>query len=138
MKTLKTLVAIAILLPVLACTAFGARAQTVNKWVDKDGVTHFSDQKPAGDEAEVSEIEIPKGAVSEFNAKEVNDRLNTVLQQMEQDRKAREAEAAARKKSRDAEKAGTGRVRETESCRWVVAPRRRSGHWPGSCPTASS
>lgn len=83
----------------------GAQAQTVKKWVDEDGVTHYSDQKPAGDEAEVKEIEIPKGAISEFESQEVNERVNNVLQQMEQDRKAREAEAAEQKKARDAEKA---------------------------------
>jgi hypothetical protein len=85
--------------------ALEVQAQTVNKWVDDKGVTHFSDQKPAGSEADVSEIEIPKGSVSEFDAQEVNERVNSVLQQLEQDRKAREAEAAARTRAREEERA---------------------------------
>ncbi len=96
---------LAILLLAVAAPAVDTQAQTVNKWVDEDGVTHFSDQKPVGNETEVREIEIPKGAVSEFESREVNERLNNVLQQMEQDRKAREAEAEERKKAREAEQA---------------------------------
>lgn len=95
----------AICILILGAAVGDLPAQTVNKWVDEDGVTHFSDQKPAGDAAEVKEIEIPKGSVSEFESQEVNERLNNLLQQMEQDRKAREAEAAAQKKAREAEQA---------------------------------
>jgi len=95
----------AICVLVLGVAAGGVQAQKVNKWVDEDGVTHFSDQKPVGDDADVNEIEIPKGAVSEYESEKVNERVNSVLQQMEQDRKAREAEAAAQKKAKEAREA---------------------------------
>ena len=96
---------LAILLLLPAAMALEVQAQTVNKWVDDEGVTHFSDQRPAGGDTDVREIEIPQGSVSEFDAGEVNERVNSVLQQLEQDRKAREAEAAARIKAREEEKA---------------------------------
>ena len=101
--TIHSSLAILLLLP--AAMALEVQAQTVNKWVDDEGVTHFSDQKPAGSDADVREIEIPKGSVSQFDAREVNERVNSVLQQLEQDRKAREAEAAARSKARQEEQA---------------------------------
>ncbi|HKJ52464.1 MAG TPA: DUF4124 domain-containing protein [Gammaproteobacteria bacterium] len=44
----------------------------MNEWVDEDGVTHISNQKPVGDDTEAKEIEIPKGAVSEFRSQKVN------------------------------------------------------------------
>ncbi|HEY5738483.1 MAG TPA: DUF4124 domain-containing protein [Gammaproteobacteria bacterium] len=101
--TIHSSLAILLLLP--AAMALEVQAQTVNKWVDDEGVTHFSDQKPAGSDADVREIEIPKGSVSQFDAREVNERVNSVLQQLEQDRKAREAEAAARIRVREEEQA---------------------------------
>lgn len=94
-----------IFLLLLGVTAFDAQAQTVKKWVDEQGVTHYSDQEPPGGDAEVKEVEIPRGSVSEFEAEEVNKRLNSVLEQMEKDREAREEEAAEQKKAREAEKA---------------------------------
>jgi hypothetical protein len=80
------------------------RAQTVNTWVDEEGVTHFSDQKPA-DGAAVEEIEVPEASVTEFESEDVNERINRQLQQFEQDRMAREQEAEARKKARAVEEA---------------------------------
>lgn len=80
------------------------RAQTVNTWVDEEGVTHFSDQKPA-DGAAVEEIEVPEASVTEFESEDVNERINRQLQQLEQDRMAREQEAEARKKARAVEEA---------------------------------
>ena len=95
---------VTILFFVVAAMASGLQAQTVQKWVDEDGVTHFSDQKPASNKSEVREIEIPSDALSGYDSKEVNQRLNTVIQQMEQDRMAREREFAAQKRAREAEK----------------------------------
>ena len=93
-----------ILLPLLAGIPVQANAQTVQKWVDEEGVTHYSDQKPAASKSEVKEVEIPKDAVSGYDSEEVNQRLNTVIQQMEQDRRMREQEFAAQKRAREAAK----------------------------------
>lgn len=82
---------------------FGASAQTVNRWVDEDGVTHYSDQQPVAGEAE--EIKVPDAGVTEFEASKANERIQKQLQQIEQDRKTREAETAQKKKARALEEA---------------------------------
>ena len=78
----------------------GAYAQTVKKWVDEEGVTHYSDQKPAEGESAVEEIEVPEAAVTEFESEEASERIKKQLQQMEQDRLAREQEAEAKEKAK--------------------------------------
>lgn len=75
-------------------------AQTVKKWVDEDGVTHYSDQKPAGAEGDVKEIDVPDANVTEFESEEASERIQKQLQQLEQDREAREAEAKAKEEAR--------------------------------------
>lgn len=95
----------AIFLVVPIAAAIEARAQTVKTWVDDQGVTHYSDQKPVEDGAEIREIELPEAAVTEFESESVNQRINKQLQQMEKDRKAREQEAEASKRARAVEKA---------------------------------
>jgi hypothetical protein len=87
------------------CVFSGARAQTINTWVDEEGVTHYSDQKPAGQGSEVKEIEVPKSSVSEFESEAVNERINRQLQKLEQDRKAREQQAEEQKRAKTAEEA---------------------------------
>lgn len=94
-----------LLLFVALSAASAARAQTVNTWVDDEGVTHYSDQKPVDDGAEVREIEVPEGSVSGFESEDVNERINRQLQQLEQDRLAREQEAEERKRARAVEEA---------------------------------
>jgi hypothetical protein len=102
---MKTSVTTAILLWALSLAAIEVHAQTVNKWVDEEGVTHYSDQKPVNDGAEVREIDIPEAPVSEYDSGEVTDRINKQLQQMQQDREAREREAEAAEKARAADEA---------------------------------
>ncbi|MDH3762807.1 MAG: DUF4124 domain-containing protein [Gammaproteobacteria bacterium] len=80
--------------------AIPASAQTVKKWVDEDGVTHYSDQKPAGGDAEVKEIEVPDANVTEFESEQTSQRIEKQLRELEQDRKAREAEAKAKEEAR--------------------------------------
>jgi len=81
----------------LSFAALPAQAQTVKKWIDEDGVTHYSDQNPVAGEAEVEEIDVPEaGVVTETGTQEVNQRIQKQLQQMEQDRKGREQAAQQR------------------------------------------
>jgi hypothetical protein len=94
-----------LLLLVALSAVSGAGAQTVNTWVDDEGVTHYSDQKPVDDGAEVREIKVPEGSVSEFESEDVNERINRQLQQLEQDRLEREQEAEERKRARAVEEA---------------------------------
>jgi UPF0716 family protein affecting phage T7 exclusion len=78
------------------------QSQTVKKWVDEDGVTHYSDRQPAAGEVEVEEVDVPEaGVVTEIDTQEANQRIQKQLEQLEQDRKAREQEA----RQRDTEKA---------------------------------
>lgn len=88
---------------ILVATA--APAQTVKKWVDEEGVTHYSDQLPASGGTEVREVEIPEGSVTEFESQEVNERLQKQLQELEQAREAREQEREAADRARDLEQA---------------------------------
>lgn len=89
----------------LSFAAFPAYAQTVKKWVDEDGITHYSDQKPSGDEGEVKEVEVPKANVTEYETEEANERIQKQLQKMEQDRKAREEAAQAKERAKAIEEA---------------------------------
>jgi DNA invertase Pin-like site-specific DNA recombinase len=103
--TMKILVTTAILLSALSLAASEAHAQTIKKWVDEEGITHYSDQKPVNDGAEFREVEIPEASVSEYESNIVNERINNQLQQMQQDREAREREAEARERARAANEA---------------------------------
>lgn len=80
--------------------AIPASAQTVKKWVDEDGVTHYSDQKPAGAGDGIREIEVPDANVTEFESEEANKRIENKLRQLQQDRKSREAESEAKEEAR--------------------------------------
>lgn len=46
----------------LACLAAPLQAEMIHKWVDADGVTHYSDAPPAGRETEATGIELPAAA----------------------------------------------------------------------------
>ena len=104
LATRKSITTLILLLASIS-TATGLRAQTVNTWVDDDGVTHYSDQKPAGDDTGIKQIEVPEAAVTGFESETVNERINKQLQQLEQDRVAREREAEARKRTKAVEEA---------------------------------
>lgn len=97
---MKSSVIVTSILFAFSIAAIPASAQTVKKWVDEDGVTHYSDQQPAGGDAEVKEIEVPDANVTEFESEQTSQRIETQLRQLEQDRKAREAEAKAKEEAR--------------------------------------
>ncbi len=82
-----------------------ALAQTIQKWVDEDGVTHYSDKKPAAGEVEVKEVEIPEANVTIIDSKEITERVKKQAQQLEQERKAREQAAQEKEEARAVEEA---------------------------------
>ena len=79
---------------------FSAPAQTVHKWVDEEGTPHYSDQKPASDETEVNEIEVPSGDTVKTESEETNTRIKDQLQKMQQDRAKREQMQQEEEKAR--------------------------------------
>lgn len=81
------------------------QAQTVKTWVDEQGVTHYSDQAPVGGEAEVEVIVVPAAAMTGYETEEANERIQKQLEQLEQDRRAREQAAEHRQKTRALEEA---------------------------------
>ena len=93
----------AALLFALSFVALPANAQTVKKWVDEDGVTHYSDQQPAEGEAE--EIEVPDANVTEFDSQSAQERIEKKLEELEAERKAREQAAEQREKTEALEEA---------------------------------
>ena len=66
----------------------GAHAQTVNKWVDEEGTTHYSNRKPAAAETGVNKIEVPAAGTAKTETEEVNSRINNQLQKMQQERRS--------------------------------------------------
>lgn len=118
----------------LSFVALPAYAQTVKTWVDEDGVTHYSDQKPSGDEAEVKEVEVPKANVTEFETEEANERIQKQLQQMEQDRKAREEAAQAKERARAIEEAIEREPLEAEEKKKKKKGRSYDGPYPKPPP----
>ena len=56
--------ALASALAIVACAGGIAGAQTLYKWVDRDGKTHYSDKAPAGFKGEVTRIEADAPAAS--------------------------------------------------------------------------
>ena len=84
----------------LVFTVGSAQAQTVKKWVDEEGVTHYSDQKPVDSEPGVKEIEVPETNVTPVDTEDANKRIQEQLKKMEQDRLAREQEARENEEAR--------------------------------------
>ena len=102
---MKITVIAAILLLGFSFNALPVRAQTVKTWVDEQGVTHYSDQKPVGADSEVKEIEVPEAGVNEYETEETNKRIQEQLEQLEKDRKAREQAAEEKERARAIEEA---------------------------------
>ena len=116
-------------------TAQQAPAQTVKKWVDEEGVTHYSDQLPAEGGTEIREIEVPEGSVTEFESQEVNERLRKQLQELEQAREAREQEREAAERARELEQALEREpVAEPEKKKKKDRDRPYSGPYPKPLP----
>jgi hypothetical protein len=89
----------------LIFTVGSAHAQTVKKWVDEEGVTHYSDQKPVDSVPEVEDVEVPEANVTPVDTEDANKRIQEQLKKMEQDRIAREQEAREKEEARALEEA---------------------------------
>ena len=95
----KSVIAASILLGLIYATG-AAQAQSVKKWVDEEGVTHYSDQKPVDSEPGVQEIEVPEANVTPVDTEDANKRIKDQLKIMEEDRMAREQEAREKEEAR--------------------------------------
>ena len=100
----KSVIAASILLGSIYA-AGSAQAQTVKKWVDEEGVTHYSDQKPVDSEPGVQEVEVPEANVTPVDTQDANKRIKEQLKKMEEDRMAREQEAREKEEARALEEA---------------------------------
>ena len=89
----------------LGFATFSLHAQTVKKWVDEEGVTHYSDQQPVEGATEVEEVEAEEAPVTEFEGQEASERIKEYLDQVEQEREAREREAAEKEQAEALEEA---------------------------------
>lgn len=89
----------------LMFAAGSTQAQTVKKWVDEEGVTHYSDQVPVDGGPGVKEVEVPEANVTPVDTEDANKRIQEQLKKMEQDRLAREQEAREKEEARALEEA---------------------------------
>ena len=82
-------------------------AQTVKKWVDEEGVTHYSDIAPDSGRR-VEEVNLPaveEDAEDTREADDITQRIKDQAAQMELERKQREADAAAEQREQELEEA---------------------------------
>ena len=89
----------------LAGFADTAAAQAIRKWVDDEGVTHYSDQAPVSPSAPVERVEVPQSDKPQFDSEQVTDRIQQQAEQFERERKQREREAAQSAERRAIEEA---------------------------------
>jgi hypothetical protein len=102
-----------------------ALAQAVKKWVDEEGVTHYSDQKPVSGGGEVKQVEIPEAGVTITESKSMTERLRKQAQQLEQERKAREQAAQEKEEARAIEEA-------LEREKLIPVPKKEKKNRPGN------
>lgn len=91
---------------VALCTAVavaGANAQSVKKWVDDEGVTHYSDQAPVKSADQIKDVDVKDSNTTQFSAEEATGRIKKKAESLEFQRKQREAEAADSRERRAAE-----------------------------------
>ncbi len=79
-------------------------AQTVKKWVDEEGVTHYSDVVPESGRL-VEEVTLPEVETDSESAEDISRRIKDQVLKMEEERRQREEEAAAEQRERDLEEA---------------------------------
>ena len=89
----------------LAGFADNTAAQSVRKWVDAEGVTHYSDQPPSSAAAPVEKIEVPRSEEPQFDSEQVTNRILQQAEQFERERRQREREAAENDERRAIEEA---------------------------------
>lgn len=82
-----------------------AAAQTIKKWVDEEGVTHYSDKPPENGATPVDDVQVQDSAPADADSQTTTERLKKQAEILEQDRKQRELEAE-RKRKAERERAG--------------------------------
>ncbi len=117
------------ILVVGACLVVPAQAEIVHKWVDADGVTHYSDEPPAADAAEAISIEVPASASRANRAQNDYYSIANQWQRMHRERLERDKIALEKARVRAAREESEREAR-TET-RYVVENRRYAYPWYG-------
>ncbi|MDH3446645.1 MAG: DUF4124 domain-containing protein [Gammaproteobacteria bacterium] len=74
----------------VACLSNLAAAAVIHKWVDADGVTHYSDEAPATAEIPVTEIDVPPAQAASGDATEGYYSITNQWERMRRERIERE------------------------------------------------
>ena len=78
----------------------GLLAQTVERWVDEDGVTQYTDKASVPDGVPSETVDVPEPGLVVEDSESTTERLKRSAERMEQDRKQRAAEAEAADRAR--------------------------------------
>lgn len=107
--------------------ALTAESATMFKWVDKSGVTHYSDNPPAGQKTQELQVKpIPSNAIQKDSKPEAKSwqQQEREFQKRQNARRNAEAQEAARKKNESAEKQSNCKRAKNELARLMaIVPR---------------
>lgn len=126
------------ILIITACLALPVQAEIVHKWVDADGITHYSDDPPAADAAQATSIEVPAAGARATHPQDDYYSIANQWQRMHRERLERDKialEKARVRAAREQSRRESERDRQTET-RYVVEnrgygyPWYRHGHRP--------
>jgi hypothetical protein len=128
----------AIVASLLLCSSSTANAAIVHKWIDADGVTHYSDEAPISDETPVTLIDVEASATVSKDTEAAKDDYYSILKQwqrMHRERSERDRlnlEKARLKAMQTPAEPQVVYVNEPEQKRYVTAYpgffHRKSGH----------
>ncbi len=130
MKCRSTVTAILI---VSACLAVPVQAELVHKWVDADGVTHYSDDPPATDATQATSIEVPAPGSRTTHPQDDYYSIANQWQRMHRERLERDRialEKAKVKAARENSRRESERRAQSET-RYVVEKRGYAYPWYG-------
>jgi hypothetical protein len=119
---------ITILTATITLSAFApASSDVVHKWVDSDGITHYSDELPASAQTPVTRIELPEASVAAGDSTSDEYSITNQWRRMNQERIEREKLALekARQKAQQKQATEVVYVEQPQEPRYVVT-------YPGS------
>ena len=143
-------------LTLVACANWvGANAAAIHKWVDDNGVTHYSDAAPSSPVTSVTQLEIDTGNITRTSLPTASDQYYSIANQWQRLQRERlqqqqfELQRAAINVNRSVEPARAEDSDEPHTARYLVAyparkhrrhgyskyrPRSRRGHGNGQQP----
>ncbi len=124
---MKSRSAIAVLVFFGACLLAPAQADIVHKWVDADGVTHYSDDPPENAATEATAIEVPVPTARETHPEDDYYSIANQWQRMHQERLARDKIALEQARVRAARESSRRQAETSTSSETRYADRDR-GH----------